>query len=62
MAGGRRAVLMLLAASAPAAATPFSAMHNDPIAAVILGVTGILFFAILGRFTARRLGQPADLP
>ena len=34
-------------------------MHDDPIAPVILGVTSILFFAILGRFGARRFGQPA---
>jgi Kef-type K+ transport system membrane component KefB len=35
--------------------------HADPIAPVILGVTGILFIALLGRFTARRLGQPTVL-
>jgi Kef-type K+ transport system membrane component KefB len=56
------AVLLLLSSVAgPAAATPFAALHNDPIAPVILGVTGILFFAILGRFAARRLGQPSVL-
>lgn len=33
-------------------------IHGDPIAPVILGVTSILLFAIVGRFTARRLGQP----
>ena len=33
-------------------------IHGDPIAPVILGVTSILLFAIIGRFTARRLGQP----
>jgi len=32
--------------------------HSDPIAPVILGVTGILAFAILGRVGARRLGLP----
>lgn len=32
--------------------------HGDPIAPVILGVTSILLFAIIGRFVARRLGQP----
>ena len=32
--------------------------HGDPIAPVILGVTGILAFAIVGRVAARRLGQP----
>jgi Kef-type K+ transport system membrane component KefB len=35
--------------------------HADPIAPVILGVTGILFFAVLGRFVARKLGQPSVL-
>ena len=35
--------------------------HSDPVAPVILGVTGILFFALLGRFGARRLGQPSVL-
>ena len=36
-------------------------LHSDPIAPVILGVTGILFFAVLGRFGARWLGQPSVL-
>jgi len=44
---------------APAAATPLAAMRNEPILPVMLGVTGILLFAIPGRFTARRLGQPS---
>jgi len=35
--------------------------HTDPIAPVILGVTGILFFAVLGRFAARRFNQPSVL-
>jgi Kef-type K+ transport system membrane component KefB len=34
-------------------------VHGDPIAPVILGVTTILFFAVLGRFGARNMGQPA---
>lgn len=33
-------------------------IHGDPIAPVILGVTSVLLFAIIGRFIARRLGQP----
>jgi Kef-type K+ transport system membrane component KefB len=37
------------------------AVHEDPVAPVILGVTGILFFAVLGRFGARKLGQPSVL-
>ena len=45
----------------PLAVFGAEARHGDPIAPVILGVTGILFFAILGRFTARRLGQPSVL-
>jgi len=36
-------------------------MHHDIIAPVILGTTSILFFALLGRFAARRLGQPSVL-
>jgi len=35
--------------------------HADPIAPVILGVTSILFFAIIGRFIARHIGQPTVL-
>ncbi len=36
-------------------------IHVDPIAPVILGVTSILLFAIIGRFTAHKLGQPTAL-
>jgi Kef-type K+ transport system membrane component KefB len=35
--------------------------HTDPIESVILGVTLILFFAILGRYIARRIKQPSVL-
>jgi Kef-type K+ transport system membrane component KefB len=45
----------------PAHAVHFGPEHGDPIAAVILGVTSILFFAILGRFAARKLRQPSVL-
>ncbi|MFA6302888.1 MAG: cation:proton antiporter [Legionella sp.] len=38
-----------------------TAMHTDPIASVILGVTFIFFFAIIGRYIARRLDQPGVL-
>jgi Kef-type K+ transport system membrane component KefB len=52
----------LLALAAPAVAGhTLEPTHADPVAPVILGVTGILFFAVLGRFGARRLGQPAVL-
>lgn len=50
---------LMMTWTGPAAAHPLTAMHTDPIAPVILGVTGILFFAILGRFAARKLGQPS---
>lgn len=40
---------------------PFETLHQDPIAPVILGVTGILFFAIIGRFAAQMIGQPSVL-
>ena len=58
-----RLALLLVAGVLPvsAYATHFGSQHNDPIAPVILGVTGILFFAILGRFAARKLGQPSVL-
>ncbi|WP_454781220.1 cation:proton antiporter [Legionella sp. WA2022007384] len=35
--------------------------HADPVAFVLLGVTTIFFFAIIGRYTARRLNQPSVL-
>jgi Kef-type K+ transport system membrane component KefB len=35
--------------------------HGDPIAPVILGVTSILAFAVIGRVLARRLNQPTVL-
>ncbi|MFQ6021110.1 MAG: cation:proton antiporter [Acidiferrobacterales bacterium] len=55
-------LILFFGAAATALATqPFDGTHTDPIAPVILGVTGILFFAVLGRFGARKLGQPAVL-
>ena len=42
-----------------ASAIEFHISHNDPIAPVILGVTGILFVALIGRFSARKLGFPS---
>jgi Kef-type K+ transport system membrane component KefB len=50
--------LSFLPASA-SAATRLS--HSDPIAPVILGVTGLLFVALVGRFSARKLGLPSVL-
>jgi len=47
--------------SIPAQADQQIFHHGDPIAPVILTVTGILFFALLGRFVARKLGQPSVL-
>ncbi len=35
--------------------------HSDPVAAVILSMTMIFFFAILGRFLARKVHQPGVL-
>lgn len=43
------------------AAVPSVISHGDPIAPVILGVTSILFFAVIGRFVARKLDQPTVL-
>ena len=65
MCTGHFGALLLCLLLAPwagtVAASAFDTMHNDPIAPVILGVTGILFFAILGRFAARKLGLPSVL-
>ncbi len=44
-----------------ATSTAPSVSHADPIAPVIFGVTVILSFALIGRFTARKLGQPTVL-
>ena len=59
----RRLFLLLVIALLPsvAAAFQFHVSHGDPIAPVILGVTGILFVALIGRFTARKLGFPSVL-
>ena len=54
-------VAVLLFSIAAAAYAAGKGQPADPIAPVILGVTGILFFAVLGRFGARTLGQPSVL-
>lgn len=38
-----------------------TALQGDPVAPVILGVTSILAFAVIGRVGARKLGQPVVL-
>ncbi len=35
--------------------------HSDPAAPIILAVTAILVFAVIGRYIARRFGQPSVL-
>lgn len=35
--------------------------HADPVASVLLGVTTIFFFAVLGRYAAKRMNQPGVL-
>jgi len=60
----RRLIVLIALASALLSAGAMAGangLHKDPIAPVILGVTGILFFAVLGRFAARKLGQPSVL-
>ena len=49
-------LLALLAIPSTVSAVQFHTSHSDPIAPVILGMTGILFVALLGRFGARKLG------
>ena len=46
------AICLMLTAVTPAQGSASSLQHGDPIAPVILTVTGILFFALLGRFVA----------
>jgi len=52
-------LICLLLSPAVASAVEFHISHNDPVAPVILGVTGILFVALIGRFSARKLGFPS---
>ena len=54
-------LLALLAIPSAVSAFQFHTPHSDPIAPVLLGVTGILFVALLGRFGARKLGLPSVL-
>ena len=54
-------ILLLLLLPASVAAVQFHVSHSDPVAPVILGVTGILFVALIGRFGARKLGFPSVL-
>jgi len=54
-------LLALVATPATALALQFHTPHSDPIAPVLLGVTGILFMALLGRFGARKLQLPSVL-
>lgn len=53
--------ILIYCPASPAMAESNIVYHGDPIAPVILSVTGILFFALLGRFIARRLNQPSVL-
>jgi Kef-type K+ transport system membrane component KefB len=59
----QRLLLLMLILLSPsiASAFQFHVSHSDPVAPVILGVTGILFFALIGRFSARKLGFPSVL-
>ncbi|MFA5960592.1 MAG: cation:proton antiporter [Tatlockia sp.] len=52
----------LIAGFFPALAAASAAQaHNDPVASVILWVTLIFFFALMGRYLAERFNQPAVL-
>jgi len=52
---------VVLALGVTAAVAAGAVSHGDPIAPVILGVTGLLFVALVGRFSARKLGLPSVL-
>ena len=51
--------ILMLVSTSLFASTEFS--HSDPIASVILGVTLILFFAVIGRYLARLFNQSSVL-
>lgn len=53
----------LLASACPvlAFAAGSNEEHSDPVATVILAVTTIFFFALIGRYIAKRFNQPAVL-
>ncbi len=59
----KRLLLLCLLLGMPGAvfAWQFHTTHSDPVAPVLLGVTGILLVALLGRFSARKLGLPTVL-
>jgi len=52
------AILMMFPVVAPAGS---NGAHADPVAPVVLGVTAILVAAVIGRYVARRFGQPSVL-
>ena len=54
-------MLPLVLVAVPFAYAVAAGGHSDPAAPIILGVTGILVFAVVGRYFARRLGQPSVL-
>ena len=54
-------LLFLMLLPSVVIAFEFHVSHSDPIAPVILGVTSILFLALIGRFSARKLGLPSVL-
>ena len=58
---GMRVLLSLLLLGLCAPVLAAASGHGDPIAPVLLGVTGVLFFAVIGRYLARRIGQPSVL-
>jgi Kef-type K+ transport system membrane component KefB len=51
----------VIACLVPGAALASDVGHSDPVAPVILGVTTVLIFAVMGRFIARRFHQPSVL-
>jgi Kef-type K+ transport system membrane component KefB len=57
----RRWLVLLTLVCWPGLVLALQGGHADPVAPVILSVTAILVFAVIGRFVARRLGQPSVL-
>lgn len=58
---GNKYVVSFFCLCIPVLCFASSAFHVDPIAPIILGVSTVLFFAVLGRYLARQVNQPPVL-
>ena len=61
MSNSKQWLVLLICMSPMLSYATSTANHTDPISSVLLVVTAIFFFAILGRYLAHRLHQPGVL-